>query len=212
MSSEQAPKRGRPPLSGKRATPDRILDAALEVFSERGFEGATVRQIAAKVGVTDPALYAHFKGKKEIFEALMREAGPGVLVSVAGDDTLRQLPPQTAIPEMFGAVVDAWTTPRARAFTSLILRMGPSGVGTALKEVTLRLKPVFTAWQANGAMRPEISVEVAIWQVIGPLSSLRLTYMHGDASEQDIALATKLARQHLEEMARRLTAVGDSKK
>lgn len=195
-----------------RATPDRILDAALEVFSERGFEGATVRQIAAKVGVTDPALYAHFKGKKEIFEALMHEAGPGVLISVAVDDTSSQMPPQTAIPEMFGAVVDAWTTPRARAFTSLILRMGPSGISTALKEVTLRLKPIFAAWHANGATDPEVSVDVAIWQVIGPLSSLRLTYMHGDASEQDIALATTLARQHLEEMARRLTAVGDSEK
>lgn len=212
MSSKQAPKRGRPPHSGNRSTPDRILDAALEVFSERGFEGATVRQIAAKVGVTDPALYAHFKGKKEIFEALMHEAGPGVLISVAGDDTSSQMPPQTAIPEMFGAVVDAWTTPRARAFTSLILRMGPSGISTALKEVTLRLKPVFAAWQANGATDPEVSVDVAIWQVIGPLSSLRLTYMHGDASEQDIALATTLARQHLEEMARRLTAAGDCEK
>lgn len=212
MSSKHTPKRGRPPLSGQRATPDRILDAALKVFSERGFEGATVRQIAAKVGVTDPALYAHFKGKKEIFDALMHEAGPGVLISVAGDDALRQLPPQIAIPEMFGAIVDAWTTPRARAFTSLILRMGPSGIGTALKEVTLRLRPVFTEWQASGATRSDISVDVAIWQVIGPLSSLRLTYMHGDASEQDIALATTLARQHLEDMARRLPTLGDGEK
>ena len=90
--------------------------------------------------------------------------------------------------------------------------MGPSGIGTALKEVTERLEPVFAAWQANGAMRPEISVDVAIWQVIGPLSSLRLTYMHAEASEQDIALGTTLARQHLEEMARRLTVAGGSKK
>ncbi len=212
MSSKHPPKRGRPRLSDQRATPDRILDAALEVFSERGFEGATVRQIAAKVGVTDPALYAHFKGKKEIFEALMREAGPGVLISVTGDDTLKQLPPQAAIPEVFGAIVDAWKTPRAKAITSLILRMGPSGISAALKEVTSRLRPVFTAWQASGAVRPDISVDVAIWQVIGPLSSLRLTYMHGEASEQDIAHVTTLARQHLEDMAQRLTVLGDIEK
>ena len=76
MTEPIKPKRGRPIQSGGPETRDCILDAALEVFSERGFEGATVRQIAAKVGVSDPALYAHFKSKQEIFETLLKLAGP----------------------------------------------------------------------------------------------------------------------------------------
>lgn len=209
MTTKQASKRGRPPRSDQRATQDRILDAALEVFSERGFDGATVRQIAAKVGVTDPALYSHFKGKKEIFAALMREAGPDLLGTVTGGVRMDQLPAQTAIPEMFGSIVDAWTTPRARAFTSLILRMGPDGIGNALKEVSTRLRPVFSAWQARGELRAGIPVDVAIWQVIGPLSSLRLTYLNGNATEADIAHATTVARVHLDVMARILTSTED---
>jgi AcrR family transcriptional regulator len=205
MTSKQTPKRGRPPRSKQRSTHDRILDAALDVFSDRGFDGATVRQIAAKVGVTDPALYAHFKGKKEIFDALMREAGPDLLGTVTEGRDLVQHPPQTAIPEIFGAIIDVWTTPSARAFTSLILRMGPGGLSNALKDVSSRLRPVFGAWQARGALRDDISVDVAIWQVIGPLSSLRLTYMHGDASDDDIAYAAKLARDHLHVIAHWLT-------
>lgn len=205
MITKQTPKRGRPPGSTQRATQDRILDAALEVFSERGFDGATVRQIAAKVGVTDPALYAHFKGKKEIFEALMREAGPDLLGTVAGGVGLDQFPARTAIVEKFGSIVEAWTTPRARAFTSLVLRMGPDGIGNALREVEARLQPVFNAWQARGELRSDIPVDVAIWQVIGPLSALRLTYLNGDASEADIAHATTLAQTHLDLMARILT-------
>ena len=205
MSTQQASKRGRPPRSKQRATQDRILDAALEVFSEHGFDGATVRQIAAKVGVTDPALYSHFKGKKEIFEALMREAGPDLLGTFAGGVGLDQFPAQIAIPEMFGSIVEAWTTPRARAFTSLVLRMGPDGIGNALKEVSTQLRPVFVTWQARGELRADISAEVAIWQVIGPLSALRITYLNGDASSTDIAHGTKLALAHLDLITRTLT-------
>ncbi len=208
MIEQQKPNRGRPPRTEQPATRDRILDAALEVFSERGFDGATVRQIAAKVGVTDPALYAHFKGKKEIFEALMCEAGPELFATVAGGERLSQLAPRTAIPEAFSAIVDAWTTPRARAFISLIMRMGPDGIGTALKDVSARLRPVFLEWQARGELDADISVDVAIWMVIGPLSSLRLTYLNGDASDVDVTRATTLARDHLDMIARLLTTEG----
>lgn len=204
MARKPAARRGRPPRTDGPATKDRILDAALEVFSERGFEGATVRQIAAKVGVSDPALYSHFKGKKEIFEALMSEAGPDLLATVSGD-ALAGVPASTAIPKMFGAIVQSWTTPRARAFTSLLLRMGPDGIGNALKEVSARLQPIFNGWQARGEVRRDILVEVAIWQIIGPLSGLRLAYLHGNASKADVAHATDLAEAHLELIARTLT-------
>jgi len=49
-----------------------ILDAALEVFSERGYNGGSMREIAGRVGVSEPALYRHFSGKEDVFIALMR--------------------------------------------------------------------------------------------------------------------------------------------
>jgi AcrR family transcriptional regulator len=212
MASIPSPKRGRPPRSDGPATQDRILDAALEVFSERGFDGATVRQIAAKVGVSDPALYSHFKGKKEIFEALMREAGPDLIGTVSDGEPLDQCPAHIAIPKMFGSIVTTWTTPRARAFTSLVLRMGPDGIGHALKDVSARLHPVFKAWQARGELRQDIPAETAIWQVIGPLCALRVSYLHGDANKTDIAQATALARSHLDTITGILTTSGEPEK
>jgi AcrR family transcriptional regulator len=50
--------------AGDSGTRDAILDAALACFSERGFEGASLRAIAADAGV-DPALIRHFFGDKE---------------------------------------------------------------------------------------------------------------------------------------------------
>jgi AcrR family transcriptional regulator len=64
------------PRGGRRAgdsgTREAILDAARTMFSEHGYDGATIRGIAAGAGV-DPALVHHFYGTKErLFAAAMR--------------------------------------------------------------------------------------------------------------------------------------------
>jgi len=51
------------------ATREGILDAALGVFADRSFEGATTREIAARAGVTQPLLNYHFSSKDELWRA-----------------------------------------------------------------------------------------------------------------------------------------------
>lgn len=51
-----------------------ILDAALQVFAEKGYAGGSMRDIAGRVGVSEPALYRHFSGKEALFLALVRVA------------------------------------------------------------------------------------------------------------------------------------------
>jgi AcrR family transcriptional regulator len=51
------------------ATRERILTAALDVFSERGFDGASTREIAERAGVTQPLLNYHFSSKDELWRA-----------------------------------------------------------------------------------------------------------------------------------------------
>jgi AcrR family transcriptional regulator len=46
-----------------------ILDAALDLFSDRSFEGASTRAIAERAGVTQPLLNYHFAGKEELWRA-----------------------------------------------------------------------------------------------------------------------------------------------
>ncbi len=50
-------------------TRERILAAALDLFSERSFEGATTREIAARAGVTQPLLHYHFRSKDALWRA-----------------------------------------------------------------------------------------------------------------------------------------------
>ncbi len=55
-------------------TRDRILDEALMLFAENGYDGTGVEQIAEKVGIKAPSLYKHFKGKEDILNALIDNA------------------------------------------------------------------------------------------------------------------------------------------
>ena len=62
MSSKSHPffvAEGDPPA--KRA----ILETALDLFAERGVDSVTVRDIAARTGFTNPALFRHFKGDRK---------------------------------------------------------------------------------------------------------------------------------------------------
>lgn len=55
------------------ATKKIILEKALELFSERGYDAVSVGDIAAATGIKAPSLYNHFKSKQAIFEAIVEE-------------------------------------------------------------------------------------------------------------------------------------------
>lgn len=52
-------------------TKERILETALELFAEKGYSGTSMSDIAKRLGFTKAALYKHYTGKQEIFEALV---------------------------------------------------------------------------------------------------------------------------------------------
>ena len=58
----------------KMPTKDRILESALTLFSEKGYDGVGVDLIAENAGIKGPSLYKHFKGKEDILDALIEKA------------------------------------------------------------------------------------------------------------------------------------------
>jgi AcrR family transcriptional regulator len=61
------------PRPGRDAVRRRLLDAALGVFAEFGFESASVDQVAAAAGLTKGAVYSNFTGKDDLFFAMMSD-------------------------------------------------------------------------------------------------------------------------------------------
>ena len=58
----------------KEARPSEIVDAALEVFAEKGFAAAKLDDIARRAGIAKATLYLYFETKEEIFRAVARAA------------------------------------------------------------------------------------------------------------------------------------------
>ncbi len=56
------------------STKEKILEAALTLFSEQGYDGTSVEQIANAVGIKAPSLYKHYKGKEDILNAILDSA------------------------------------------------------------------------------------------------------------------------------------------
>ena len=52
------------------STRDKIMGVALNMFSERGYEAVSIRDICGEVGIKESTLYYHFKNKKDILDSL----------------------------------------------------------------------------------------------------------------------------------------------
>ena len=83
---------GRPRLprtpSGEGDTRERILDVALDLFIEQGYDKTSLREIAEPLGVTKAALYYHFAAKEDILLALhlrLHELARPVLAQLVGE-------------------------------------------------------------------------------------------------------------------------------
>ncbi len=68
-------------------TKQRILEASLALFSEKGYKATTVRDIAGKVGIRQGAIYNHFKNKEEILETLVNNLTESALVHLFEEES-----------------------------------------------------------------------------------------------------------------------------
>jgi len=66
----------------KQARPSEILDAALNVFAEKGFAGARMEDIARRAGVTKGTIYLYFENKEAVFKTLVRDSIGATLAGV----------------------------------------------------------------------------------------------------------------------------------
>ena len=92
---------------GRGVTRDRILDVALELFNEQGYDKTSLREIAERVGVTKAALYYHFERKEEILLELhlrLHALGRGILERL---DPLDEREVVAAWPGMLDDFIDA---------------------------------------------------------------------------------------------------------
>jgi AcrR family transcriptional regulator len=71
-----------------------IIRAAMDIVSREGYSKCTIRNVAARVGVTEPAVYRHFRSKIELLTVMLEELQAAILPSLTlqagGDETLEE--------------------------------------------------------------------------------------------------------------------------
>jgi TetR/AcrR family transcriptional regulator, repressor for uid operon len=72
---------GRPPAAKADATRKRILHAARQVFSERGYEGATFQAIAVRADLTRPAINHYFSSKRLLYREVVNQTSKLVVAA-----------------------------------------------------------------------------------------------------------------------------------
>jgi AcrR family transcriptional regulator len=101
-----------------------ILDAALDLFAEKGFFGTTLRDIATAVGVRESALYNYFPGKDALFEELIvtsQEEKHEQMQAIAADESLDL---RDALEQLAIALLRNYELPRQQRLFRVLLSDG----------------------------------------------------------------------------------------
>jgi AcrR family transcriptional regulator len=106
MSSATAPPTA-PRVSARRqATRDRVLEAASEVFAERGFHGATVEDICERAGFTRGAFYSNFSSKDDLVVELSQRHSEALVDRIRRASKREHASAAEVLRDVFAALAD----------------------------------------------------------------------------------------------------------
>jgi AcrR family transcriptional regulator len=118
-ASPPSRRRGRPPRTESGDTRDRILTAAREEFSERGYEKTSVRGIAKAAGVDSALVHHYFGTKEQVFEAAVEVA---IAPALKARDTLLDGPLEDVGERLTRMFLGLWENPVTRTPLLAIVR------------------------------------------------------------------------------------------
>ncbi|PLR27868.1 TetR family transcriptional regulator [Caulobacter zeae] len=157
------------------ARPGEIVQAALEVFAERGFAGARLDEIAARAGISKGALYLYFETKDDIFRAVVREAVAPNLDVVEAVLAQATLPFPDLLRMVFARIVQLIGTSRLGAVAKLVIgesRNFPELARVWHDEVVSRALTLMSGAIARAQARGEVAPgdpRLYAFSIVGPI-------------------------------------------
>jgi AcrR family transcriptional regulator len=146
---------------------EQLIDAALSVIIEQGYEGVSIEAIARVAGVTRPVIYDHFSNLGRLLQALIEREEAYALAQLA--EVVPATPREGDPPEQFAAGVRRFLDAVAsRPNTWRVILLPPEGTPVIVREhvetnraqVLARLTR-FVAWAAERAgIRADLDIEI----------------------------------------------------
>ena len=183
MSPHSADADGRGPSptpSGARAAGkrERILEAAIKIFAEKGFFGAKVAEIAREAGVADGTIYLYFKSKDDLliclFEDRMERINAALREHLAKESTAeaklrRFIEMHLRLVEEHRELVEVLTIELRQSAKFMREYRNPR-----FAEFLKLLAAIIEEGQRTGELRPHISPTLAARAIFGALDELSL--------------------------------------
>jgi AcrR family transcriptional regulator len=161
-----------------------ILVAAAELFRSKGFEGATMRDIASAVDMRSGSVFYHFESKEDLFFAVY-ESGIAQITQ--------------AVRSAVAGVSDPWARLEAACVAHLrTLLKSPFSVAPSLSQVAVRLRPtlikarheyddIFKSIIESLPLSPTINRKLMRLQILGALNWTPYWFKEGKTGVDQIA-------------------------
>jgi AcrR family transcriptional regulator len=177
---------------------ERLVEAATQVFAERGYEGARVEQIADAADVSPGLLYRHFEGKQELYTEILQLANRELMAHLT-----QAAAPNLRTVERVRSGLDAFFTfvENHRELWQMLMKdvLEPD-IADIREEVTRRSVQAVAMlaaqdYEGGGDMPAEVELEGVAVQVVGAAVSLASWW--NDHPELPRAMMVNLAMQVL---------------
>jgi TetR/AcrR family transcriptional regulator, fatty acid metabolism regulator protein len=178
-----------------------IIDTAIAIIAEGGVQDLTVKNIAIRIGISEPALYRHFKNKLAILEAIMDH------FSTWSHSTMDEingsaLSPTDKVRELFRRYTQYFSTSPATSavlFSEEIFRYESSlsySMMSIMKHAESTIRGIMEDGVSAGAFRCDLPVEHLILTTLGTLRLLvtrwRMQLYRFDLPEEGAAAADSI--------------------
>ena len=185
--------------SAKRTTytPDSLLEVAVAVFNERGYDGTSMEDLARAAGITKSSIYHHVKGKEELLTRGVNRALDALNASLDALDTLEPLPDAGELDRVEQAVYRAvQILVEELPYVTLLLRVrgnteAERAAQARRRDIDRRLAGFVERAAAAGVLRADLDPHLASRLVFGMVNSVVEWYRPGPGrwSADDVASA-----------------------
>lgn len=157
------------------ARPDEVLDAALDLFMEKGFALTRMEDVARRAGISKGTVYLYFASKEAVLEALVRRALLPVANSALTSFAQAEGDPRETLTRVMRMLGQRLSDPRTLAIPKLIMREVihfPELAAMYRREVLDRVIPNLTALLQRGideGYLRQVNAELTVRSIVGPV-------------------------------------------
>jgi AcrR family transcriptional regulator len=169
---------------------DKVIQAALSLFAERGLDATSMDAIAESSGVSKATIYKHWPDKESLaLEAMARLHVPdlGALIERSGDVRADLVAILGYQPPLHHSEIKTRIMPHLMAYAARNPSFGLAWRARVIEPPRAQLRALLVQAQHDGLLSPTLEIDFAIALLLGPMMYTHMTKLMGATLPADMA-------------------------